>query len=111
MILFIPMWDHEVERLGVKRCSRAAYALMIASDYATLAAFLLALASFAYFHWPWLWPTWLCWLGGRLLLAASYTLLARRQFRYDAATTTAHWQDPHGTPQQYNEADYQREYG
>ena len=101
MILFTPMWNHEVERLGMKRCSGTAYALLTLSDYATLSAFALALADWVYFDWPWL-----CWIAGRLLMIAAYRLLIRRHFRYDAAAITACWYDKNGRPQQYTETDF-----
>lgn len=103
------MWAHEVERLGLKRCSGAAYVLLTLSDYATLLAFALALADWVYFDWTWLWPVWLCWLAGRLLMIAAYRLLIRRHFRYDAAAITASWHDKNGRPQQYTEMDFLHE--
>ena len=41
MLLFSPMWLHEVERIGFARCSRTSALLRAGSDCCTLAAIAL----------------------------------------------------------------------
>lgn len=58
MILFSPMWQHEIERLGWQRCSPAGYLLLNVSDGLSWLALILWIAGLG-------WPGLLVWLLGR----------------------------------------------
>ena len=94
MLLFSPMWCHEVERIGIARCSRAADLLRAASDYCTLAAFAALIASFAAGFSAWYAAA--LWLTGRLFCILSLYIIARRHFRYDDDKIIASWRDGKG---------------
>jgi hypothetical protein len=94
MLLFSPMWCHEVERIGFSRCSRAADLLRAASDYCTLAAFAALIASFAAGFSAWYAAA--LWLTGRLFCILSLYIIARRRFRYDDDKIIASWRDGKG---------------
>ena len=88
-MLFNPMWDSEVERIGYRKCSPAAYALYNLAD-------------------AW-WAT-VFWLAGRLLFQISRMIVRRRGFTYDYDDNAVQWHGRNGMPQRYTLEDYKRDY-
>ncbi|WP_152902163.1 hypothetical protein [Neisseria bacilliformis] len=89
MLLFSPMWLHEVERLGFARCSRTAALLRAGSDCCTLAAIALLIAAFAVGVSAWYAAA--VWLAGRILYAVSQSVAAKCGFRYNDDKIIASW--------------------
>ena len=102
--MFIPrMWDHEVERIGKQRCTPIGYVLQLIGELIGFLGLLLILGvalSFAYrvvigtFSWSLLWlvtvPVVMGILGS-LLVAYSWSLANRKQFRYDHKLCVSSW--------------------
>lgn len=111
MILFSPMWQHEIERLGWRRCSPAGYVLLNVSDGLSWLALILWIAGLAWFDWPWGWPAWLVWLLGRACYGVSMWLWLRRRFVYEAQTLSVSWQNQSGELCRYSWADHLQDEG
>ena len=73
VILFAPMWFHDVERIGFARCSRTAALLRAAA----------------------------VWLAGRILYAVSQSVAAKCGFRYNDDKIIASWRGANGATCRY----------
>ncbi len=107
MMIFSPMWQNEVERMGFERCSRLAAWLRALSDYYTLIAIILLLISVAGKISAWCGV--LLWLAGRMMCIAAYRIAERRQFQYDDENRIATWRNADGGLCRYTYQDYERE--
>lgn len=104
MILFSPMWQHEIERLGWRRCSPAGYVLLNASDGVSWLALILWFTGFD-------WPALFVWWFGRACYGLSMWLWLRRRFAYDAQTLSVSWQNQSGELCRYSWADHLQDEG
>lgn len=113
-LMFInPMWDHESQRLGKKRCTPIGFMLHTISDLIGFIALLFMLAISFYLmytgfrgiaSWSSLWlyiiPFAIA-IVGNLLHGYSWHLARKRQFEYDYDRCVATWIDEHGKRQSY----------
>ena len=105
MLFINPMWDHENQRIGKRRCTPLGYTLHVISDLVGLLGLLLLLITGAYlayrgvvgtFHASLLWllaiPFGLA-LVGAALFQYSWVLARQKGFRYDCDTREASWME------------------
>ncbi|MDO4879607.1 MAG: hypothetical protein Q3966_10025 [Neisseria sp.] len=109
-MLFNPMWDNEIERIGCKKCSLTAYALYQLADWCSIAgAIWLCLIGLTPVQGG-AWFAAVLWLAGRIMYKISRNIVRRRGFTYNRDADAAIWQGRDGTPQRYTLEDYEREY-
>lgn len=103
MLFINPIWDHESERIGKKKCTPVGYALHVVADLIGFVSLLLLPGAGVYliykillggFHASLLWlliiPFMLAFLGS-VLYRYSWVLACKKEFRYDANTREASW--------------------
>lgn len=110
IMLFNPMWDSEVERIGYRKCSPAAYALYNLADACSIAGAVYLFRNTADLGKR------QCVVGNRLLAGGqaavqiSRMIVRRRSFTYDYDDNAAQWHGRNGMPQRYTLEDYKRDY-
>ena len=110
IMLFNPVWDSEVERIGYRKCSPAAYALYNLADACSIAGVVyLSVILLTWVNGSAWWAT-VFWLAGRLLFQISQMIVRRRSFTYDYDDDAAQWHGRNGMPQRYTLEDYKRDY-
>jgi hypothetical protein len=103
------MWSTEVERTGIKRCSRLAWATLELSYFLGIATLVATALVPGFVAWAALWDRferergWLLLLPVGLACAAflvsrlGWALLRRRGWCYDSAAHVASWNDESGS--------------
>ena len=110
IMLFNPMWDSEVERIGYRKCSPATYALYNLADACSIAgAVYLSVILLTWVNGSAWWVI-VFWLAGRLLFQISRMIVRRRGFTYDYDDNAAQWYGRNGMLQRYTLEDYKRDY-
>jgi hypothetical protein len=119
--MFVPrMWFDEVERIGKQRCTPVGYALQGVGDLLGFVGLLLLLGTALYlayrgvagtFDWSLVWLLAVP-LGfgviGSVIVAFSWRLAHRKQFRYDHQRRVSSWIEA-GAERTYTYADWQAE--
>jgi hypothetical protein len=116
------MWFNEVERIGKKRCTPVGYALQGIGELIGFCGLLMLLGMPIYlayrgvvgtFHWPLLWLLAVPFAIGvidTVIVAFSWSLAHRKQFRYDDERLVSSWVEG-GQERTYSHADWQAEQG
>lgn len=121
--MFIPrIWFDEVERIGKQRCTPVGYALQVVGEYIGLVGLLLLLGVPVYlayrgivgtFNWSLLWlltVPFVVGIVGSVVVALSWSLAYRKQFRYDYERRVSSWIEG-GQERTYTFGDWQAEGG
>jgi predicted Na+-dependent transporter len=106
MMIFIrPMWDHETERIGMKKCSHVGYTLHCLADLSGFTGLLLFFASVVYSVYQFSWEAFrfsMFWLIGFSIVCEILSILfyylskmiaKRKGFRYDPEKCIATWEE------------------
>jgi hypothetical protein len=102
--MFIPrIWSGEIERIGKKRCTPFGYAVQGIGELIGFFGLITLLGTPLYlmyrgvngtFTWPLLWMMLIPLLigtVGTVMVAFSWALARRKQFRYDYESNVSHW--------------------
>jgi len=105
MLFIHPMWDHESERLGKKKCTAAGYALHTVADLIGFIGLILLLCVFVFlvykgitggfrasFWWLFAVPFGMGFIS-EILFRVSWSIAGRRGFEYDPETCIASWKE------------------
>lgn len=109
--MFNPMWDNEVERIAVKKCSPLAMRLYAYTDFCSLLSVIWLV-----FGWgvlslgDWWWS--ILWILGRIVYRCVYIqILQQHEFSYDEENIKASWRDKSGKYHTYTHQDWLNEIG
>lgn len=104
--MFNPMWDNEVRRIAVQKCSPLAMRLYAYADLCSLLALIwLVLGWGALSLGGWWWSV-ILWVLGRVVYRCAYVrILQQHEFSYDADKITARWRDKSGAYHVYTHQD------
>lgn len=104
--MFNPMWDNEVERIAVRKCSPLAMRLHGLSDLCSLIAVLWLILGFGVFALGNWWWSVVLWILGRIMYRfAFWKILKQHEFKYDEENITASWYDKSGVYHTYTHQD------
>lgn len=108
-MIFNAMWNSEIERFAVKKCSRLAMRLYAYADWCSLLAFISLFILWIVLKIKVWWWSVLLWALGRAVYLGYWHILTRHEFDYDDENACAAWRDNAGIRQTYTQQDYLNE--
>jgi hypothetical protein len=93
-----PMWDHESQRIGKKKCSQFAYHMHVTSDligFIALLALIYGLYSLVFHEWRnslfLIGLSIMAAIFGNILHGYSWSLVEKKNFKYDYENAVSTW--------------------